>query len=129
MRWSVGRGLAVWVACSLAGVAVIAFPDDGRRLASFSDGHGPSAVDAAGIVVLIIGWLPFVVALWTARSAIEHRGALIVLAAIGALLVLVCCDRQRSLVGARHRAAELRADRGRADSDASASEYGTPSRK
>jgi hypothetical protein len=88
MRWSVGRGLAVWVACSLAGVAVIAFPDDGRRLASFSDGHGPSAVDAAGIVVLIIGWLPFVVALWTARSAIEHRGALIAFAAIGALLVI-----------------------------------------
>jgi hypothetical protein len=88
MRWSVGRGLAVWVTLSLAGLAVIALPDDGRRLVSFSEGHGPSAVDVAGIIVLVLGWLAFVAPLWTARSAIEHRGALIVLVAVGAPLVV-----------------------------------------
>lgn len=88
VHWSVGRGLAAWIALSVGGAVVIALPDNGDRLVSFSDRHGPSAVDVVGIIVLVLAWLSFVVPLWNARSAIEHRAALIALAAIGALLVI-----------------------------------------
>jgi hypothetical protein len=87
MRWTVARGLAVWLALSLVGVAVVALPDSGPRLASFSEGHGPSLMDAAGILVLLVGWLAFVVALWNRRSAIGHRSILGTLAVVGAAVV------------------------------------------
>jgi hypothetical protein len=87
MHCTVARGLAVWAAVSLIGVAIIALPDDGGRLVSFSAGHGPSLLDAAGILVLLGGWVAFVVPLWNRRSAITHRGALALLAVVEATVV------------------------------------------
>lgn len=70
---SVKVALTMWLVCSTIGGAVIALPDDGPRLFSISDAHGPSAVDAAGIAVLLGGWLFFLAALFQRRSALQHQ--------------------------------------------------------
>ena len=87
MRWSVARGLVAWVALSLLGTVIIALPDSGPRMVALSKGHGPSAVDAAGIVLVLAGWLAFAIPLWNARSAIAHRWALAIVAAAGGALL------------------------------------------
>lgn len=70
------RGLWTWVVLSLLGAGVVALPDDDVRIFSFSSGHGPSLLDAVGIVLLIGGWIAFVFPMWRARSLIPHRGVL-----------------------------------------------------
>lgn len=55
--------LAIWLMLSFIGGVIVALPDDGQRLISFSDAHGPSPLDAIGIAFLIVGWLVFVAAL------------------------------------------------------------------
>jgi hypothetical protein len=53
MSW---RGVLMWwLAWSAAGVAVIALPDEGPGLIAFSGEHGPGLLDAAGILLLLIG--------------------------------------------------------------------------
>ena len=58
------RALVFWLVCSAVGATVVALPDDGRRLVSFSQAHGPSALDALGIGVMLMGWAAFAVATW-----------------------------------------------------------------
>ena len=64
--------LLVWVPCSAIGAAVVALPDSGPRLVSFSRAHGPSAVDAAGAAVMLVGWALFVAALWRRRGLVRR---------------------------------------------------------
>ncbi len=56
------RTWGIWLAATLTGIAVIALPDDDHRLFSISDTHGPSAVDAVGVAILLGGWLLLTVA-------------------------------------------------------------------
>lgn len=49
MRWSVARGLAVWIILSAIGVVLLSLPDADQRLFSLSRDHGVSALDAVGI--------------------------------------------------------------------------------
>ena len=65
--------LVVWAACSAVGVAIVALPDDGPRIVSFSEAHGPSALDALGIGFLLVGWAAFVAALWRRRERVAAR--------------------------------------------------------
>jgi hypothetical protein len=44
-----------WFVCSCLGVALIALPDSGPRLLTFSRAHGPGMVDSLGIVLLLLG--------------------------------------------------------------------------
>jgi hypothetical protein len=68
MSW---RGVLVWwLVWSAAGVAVIALPDNGPRLIAFSGEHGPGLLDAAGIIMLVVGSA----ALWW--YLIRHRARL-----------------------------------------------------
>lgn len=64
------RSVTIWALCSVIGAAVIALPDSGPRLFSFSRAHGPSAVDAIGILFLIAGWLVFLAAVWRRRDRV-----------------------------------------------------------
>lgn len=63
--------MVVWLALSVAGAAVIALPDDGPRVVSISQTHGPAARDLVGIGVLLLGWAIFLVALWRVHAAIS----------------------------------------------------------
>ncbi len=70
------RALIFWAVCSAIGAAIIALPDDGPRLISFSEAHGPSALDAFGICFLLVGWAAFLAAIWRRRGRVAARAPL-----------------------------------------------------
>ena len=82
-----------WAVCSAVGLALVALPDSGSRLFSFSRLHGPSLVDAAGALILTAGWLPLYQAVWRHRHRLVTRagaGGVVagVLAGAGGLVLL-----------------------------------------
>jgi hypothetical protein len=79
--------LLLWVVLSAAGVLIVSIPDDGPRVIALSAGHGPSALDAAGIVVLLAGWVAFLAPLFRSRHRIHHAPTLALVALAGAALV------------------------------------------
>lgn len=62
-----------WATLSALGVAIMALPDDNRRLFSLSRTHGPDPVDAVGAILLIVGWCLLLVAVWRHRHALPTR--------------------------------------------------------
>ena len=52
------RALFIWAACSIVGVGVLALPDAGPRLVAFSEAHGLTLLDTAGVAMLLGGWVP-----------------------------------------------------------------------
>lgn len=70
------RALIFWGLCSAVGMAIIALPDDGPRLISFSEAHGPSALDGFGICFLLVGWAAFLAAIWRRRGRVAVRAPL-----------------------------------------------------
>ena len=62
------RAVVFWAVLTAVGALIVALPDDGRRLVSFSQAHGPSRLDALGIGVLLAGWAAFLAALWRRRG-------------------------------------------------------------
>ncbi len=90
--WSsmIRRPIIVWLAASAVGGTVIALPDTGPRLFSFSESHGPSVIDLIGMAVLVAGWLPVAWLLWSRRAAIRGRSAWLAgLLAIAGVVLLV----------------------------------------
>jgi len=65
---------AVWAAANVVGGAVLALPDDGPRLFSFSRTHGPSALDGVGAIMLLAGWIVLDGAVVARREAIRALG-------------------------------------------------------
>jgi hypothetical protein len=65
--------LLVAVALVAIGSAVVALPDSGRRLVSLSKEHGPSALDAVGVVILLLGWVLAAKELWARRRMVLRR--------------------------------------------------------
>ena len=88
MRWNLTRGLITWLALSGVGVLVISLPDSGSRLFSLSEGHGPSVQDAVGIVLVLIGWLAFLVPLFRERTSISRPRLLSLMVVVGAVVVV-----------------------------------------
>jgi hypothetical protein len=83
------RRICLWVAGSALGVAVLVLPDTGPRVFSFSESHGPSAVDAVGMSILVAAWLPIAALIWTGRSRLGDRGRLLgVVTALGVAVLL-----------------------------------------
>jgi hypothetical protein len=87
LRWR----LAIWMVGSAIGVAVLALPDTEPRIVSLSNDHGPTALDAVGIVILVGAWLPIAWLLWTERSwcATAAGRACGALAVVGVVLLAV----------------------------------------
>ena len=54
---------------------MVALPDSGDRLVSLSDAHGPSALDAVGIVLLLAGWVAAVREVWRRREKVLESTA------------------------------------------------------
>ena len=113
LRQTTIRRLVIWIAGSIIGALVVAVPDDDARIFSLSPSHGPSAVDLLGIAIMVVAWLPIVALLWTARSALRGKWAVIaaLLAAAGLLVLLVSIaadmDRQWMLGAAMLVGAQL----------------------
>ena len=68
---------------------MLLLPDTGPRVFSFSETHGPSAVDVIGMSVLVGVWLPTAALIWSGRRKLGSRGRLLgVLAAVGVGLLV-----------------------------------------
>jgi hypothetical protein len=91
-HWSPGPArVAALVGVALLGVAVIALPDTGPRVVTFSETHGPSALDAVGVVLLLAAWVPVPVLLVRRRRLIRPgawRAAAVTAVLAGAALVV-----------------------------------------
>lgn len=89
--WSIRRRLVVWVAGSAVGAAVLALPDSGNRVFSFSRTHGPSPLDLVGLVILLVVWVPVAAVLWRDRRHLRGTTARVagVLAVTGAVALVV----------------------------------------
>ncbi len=94
---SLARGrVAALVVLAGVGFGIVALPDTGARLVTFSATHGPSALDAVGLVVLLAAWLPVPVLLVRRRGFIPPRiwaaAAAITVVAVAALATAVRSD-------------------------------------
>ena len=86
----VRRASTTWAVGSAVGAAVVALPDDGPRLVSLSRTHGPSLLDAGGILVLLAAWVPVLVVLWAGRALLAGRpgGVPAALGVVGAVVLV-----------------------------------------
>ena len=86
----VRRAATTWLAGSGLGAAVVALPDSGPRLVSLSRTHGPSLLDAVGILVLVAAWVPVLAVLWAGRTALAGRPGVVpaVLWALGSVVLV-----------------------------------------
>jgi len=76
----------LWIGGSVVGAAIVALPDSGERVFSFSRTHGPSPLDLLGVAMLLGSWLPIALllpSLWRATGAAAARSAAAI-AVIGA---------------------------------------------
>lgn len=83
--------ISTWLAGSVVGAAVLALPDEGPRVFSFSETHGPSAVDLVGMLVLVAAWVPVAVLIWSERASLRGgwgRGAAVLGVAGTVVLVM-----------------------------------------
>ena len=65
----------VFALLACPGLVLVALPDDGPRLFSLSGAHGPSALDGAGIGLVMAGWLVLLSPAWRRRHLItRHAG-------------------------------------------------------
>lgn len=89
VRLAVASRVAVWACGSVVGAGVVALPDDGKRLVSLSETHGPSLLDALGVTILLVAWLPVPMLLWRTRAVLRcTAGALCAIAALTGAAVL-----------------------------------------
>jgi len=80
----------VWVVLIVANVVgsgLMALPDEGPRLFSFSRTHGPSALDAVGAVILLVGWIALYGAILARRHAVRALGRTRQLVFVGAMVI------------------------------------------
>jgi phosphoribosylcarboxyaminoimidazole (NCAIR) mutase len=94
VRTSTARLSVIWLLGSAAGAAVIALPDSGNRVFSFSATHGPSPLDLAGMVALFAAWLPVLGVLVRERRLLRgHPVELsVVILAVAALTATIRLD-------------------------------------
>lgn len=65
----------LWLSLTAGGIAVTGLPDDGPRLFSISEDHGPSALDAVGIALVLVAWSMLVRRIWCGRARLRGRSA------------------------------------------------------
>lgn len=79
------KSWGVWCALVAGGVAMMALPDDDVRVFTISRTHGPAALDAVGIVLVLVAWVLLLAGVWTRRSRLPRQAGW--WATIGASLV------------------------------------------
>jgi drug/metabolite transporter (DMT)-like permease len=78
-----------WVAIVIlvAGIVIVSWPDSNERVLSFSEAHGPSILDLAGLTFIIITWFWLLVKVFMrakhVRRSVGVKGIII---AIGCIL-------------------------------------------
>lgn len=96
-EWTCTTGLVwrswwSWGVLSGSGLVVLLLPDTGPRLFSLSEEHGPSLVDAIGVLLLLVGWAVLDVATWRRRRGLSLRiggGVLITLTGLAAIVLVL----------------------------------------
>ncbi len=79
-----------------AGIVIVALPDNGMRLFSISNDHGPSLQDAIGLVLVFVGYGWFLAQAWKQRRKIlQHKDRfsfklILPLLVIGIAVIVVC---------------------------------------
>jgi hypothetical protein len=68
LRARVGALLAL----AVVGTGIIALPDTGPRIVSLSETHGPSLLDAVGVVLVLAAWVPVPIVLIRRRRLIRR---------------------------------------------------------
>jgi len=62
----------VYLALLLLGLLVLAWPEaNDVMMIQFSDSHGPSKIDLAGILIIMMGYAPMVKEVWKQSSEIK----------------------------------------------------------
>jgi hypothetical protein len=62
----------VYFALLILGLVVLAWPEeDGVMMIQLSDTHGPSKMDLAGILIILMGYVPMVKEVWKQSSSIK----------------------------------------------------------
>jgi hypothetical protein len=67
--------LALWAGLTLAGGLLVALPDDDRRVFSLSQGHGPAALDLAGMGLVLAALGFYAAGLVLGRRGLRARDA------------------------------------------------------
>jgi hypothetical protein len=87
---------SVWTVGSVVGAVVVALPDSGQRVFSFSRTHGPSPLDLLGVAILVGCWLPIAYvmpSLWRATGDAPARfAAALALLGAAALVITIGAD-------------------------------------
>ena len=65
----------LWLSLTAGGVVVMALPDSGPRLFSISEAHGPSALDAVGIALVLVASSMLLRRIWSGRARLRSRSA------------------------------------------------------
>jgi hypothetical protein len=73
-RHQLRTGLAVWLVLSAVGVGIVVIPDEGTWLFPLSETHRISWVDGVGIIFLVVGWVSYLVPLWSHRVSLWRPG-------------------------------------------------------
>jgi hypothetical protein len=55
----------------IAGLIMVALPDNDIRLFSFSSGHGPSFIDLAGLIILLCPYTYLIISTWKKRQNLK----------------------------------------------------------
>ena len=62
----------VYLALLLLGLIVLAWPEENNvMMIQFSETHGPSKIDLAGILIIMMGYIPMVKEVWKQSSGIK----------------------------------------------------------
>ena len=64
----------VYLALLLLGLIVLAWPEEHNvMMIRFSETHGPSKMDLAGILIIMMGYVPMVKEVWKQSSVIKRQ--------------------------------------------------------
>jgi len=70
--------LGIYFLLIVVGLVVLAWPEqDDQMMIQFSETHGPSLLDTAGIVILLVGYVPLIFPVFTKFSMIQQSAGTI----------------------------------------------------
>ena len=87
--------IGIYLLLIFIGLIVLAWREqDDRMMIQFSETHGPSGLDIVGIVILLGGYIPLIIPVFTKFSAIQQVAGTIfsrMLAVVAVVFLLLIC--------------------------------------